>query len=80
MPEPVRSADDLLRAARDVLQQEAAAISRLADQLGRPFLDAAALLRACRGMVVVTGMGKAGLVGAKVSATLASTGTRSRSP
>ncbi len=67
----------LLRAARDVLEQEARAILRLAEQLGPAFLQAAELLRACRGMVVVTGMGKAGLVGAKLSATLASTGTRS---
>ncbi|MBL8842004.1 MAG: KpsF/GutQ family sugar-phosphate isomerase [Planctomycetes bacterium] len=67
----------LLRAARDVLEQEARAIARLAEQLGAPFLSAVELLRGCRGMVVVTGMGKAGLVGAKVSATLASTGTRS---
>ena len=67
----------LLRAARDVLEQEARAIARLAEQLGAPFLAAAELLRGCRGMVVVTGMGKAGLVGTKISATLASTGTRS---
>ncbi len=67
----------LLRAARDVLEQEARAIARLAEQLGAPFLAAAELLRGCRGVVVVTGMGKAGLVGTKISATLASTGTRS---
>jgi arabinose-5-phosphate isomerase len=77
MAEPSSSNDDLLRSARDVLQQEASAISRLAEQLGPPFLAAAELLRNCRGMVAVTGMGKAGQIGAKVSATLASTGTRS---
>ena len=74
---PSDSQRDLLRAARDALQQAAGAISRLADQLNSQFLAAAELLRGCRGMVVVTGMGKAGLIGAKVSATLASTGTRS---
>jgi len=77
MPEPANTSADLLRAARDVLEQLASSIQRLAEQLGPAFLEAAALLRGCRGMVVVTGMGKAGLIGAKVSATLASTGTRS---
>lgn len=77
MPDDDLSPEALLRAARDVLQQEAAAITRLAAQLGPTFLAAAELLRNCRGMVVVTGMGKAGLIGAKLSATLASTGTRS---
>src|SRR5262245_8796263 len=71
------TAEELLAAARDVLRQGARAISGLADQLGQPFLAAAALLRGCKGMVVVTGMGKAGLIAAKFSATLASTGTRS---
>jgi arabinose-5-phosphate isomerase len=71
------SPDALLRTARDVLQQEARAIAGLAEQLGPPFLAAAEMVRSCRGMVVVTGMGKAGLVGAKLSATFASTGTRS---
>jgi arabinose-5-phosphate isomerase len=80
-PSSPSSSDELLRAARDALQQEASAIRLLADQVlgptGPKFLAAAELLRSCRGMVVVTGMGKAGLIGAKVSATLASTGTRS---
>ena len=77
MPDNDLSPEQLLATARDVLQREARAIAGLADQLGSPFLAAAAALHACRGMVVVTGMGKAGLVGAKISATLASTGTRS---
>src|SRR5688572_5986813 len=77
MAENDLSPDALLRTARDVLQQEARAIAGLAEQLGAPFLAAAEMLRTCRGMVVVAGMGKAGLVGAKLSATLSSTGTRS---
>ena len=77
MAENDLSPDALLRTARDVLQQEARAIAGLAEQLGPPFLAAAEMLRGCRGMVVVAGMGKAGLVGAKLSATLSSTGTRS---
>ena len=64
-----------------MLRQEARAIDALAEQLagrlGAKFVAAAAMLRDCKGMVAVTGMGKAGLIGAKVSATLSSTGTRS---
>ena len=59
------SPEALLDIARNVLQQEAQAIRKLADQLGPSFLAAVTLLHECKGMVVVTGMGKAGLVGAK---------------
>ena len=63
--------------AREVIRVEARAIERLEAGLGPAFLHAADQVLACRGQVVVTGMGKAGLVGAKLSATLASTGTPS---
>jgi arabinose-5-phosphate isomerase len=71
------SHEELLTAARDALHQGARAIAALAESLPKSFLAAAELLRDCRGMVVVTGIGKAGLIGAKVSATLAATGRRS---
>ncbi len=66
----------------EVLRVEAAAIARLADVLvedgrARAFDRAVLLILQCSGQVVVTGMGKAGLVGQKISATLASTGTPS---
>ena len=70
-----------LRLGLQVLQLEADALSavqaRLADGLGTGFLQACEMLLECRGRAVVTGMGKAGLVGQKLSATLASTGTPS---
>ena len=66
-----------LRAAREMLLGEANAVARLADQLDHGFSRAVETLLACRGQVVVSGMGKAGLIGQKISATLASTGTRS---
>jgi arabinose-5-phosphate isomerase len=66
-----------LRRAAEVIQLEARAIEALSGRLGRDFSRAVDLILACKGMVVVTGMGKAGLVGAKLSATLASTGTPS---
>ncbi|MBC8406604.1 MAG: KpsF/GutQ family sugar-phosphate isomerase [Planctomycetes bacterium] len=70
-----------LRRGLQVLQLEADALSalqpRLENGLGPSFLQACELLLQCRGRAVVTGMGKAGLVGQKISATLASTGTPS---
>lgn len=61
--------------AREVLEIEAAAVSGLVPQLDERFDRAVELLRACRGRVVTTGMGKSGLVMKKVAATLSSTGT-----
>jgi arabinose-5-phosphate isomerase len=63
--------------AKSVLDKEASAILTLKDQLGEPFCRAVRLIGRCRGSVAVCGVGKAGLVGKKISATLASTGTRS---
>lgn len=66
-----------LRLARDILRQEGEAVVRLSRSLDEVFCDALDLLLACRGNVLVSGMGKAGHVGQKIAATLASTGTRS---
>jgi arabinose-5-phosphate isomerase len=63
--------------ARKVLEIEAEAIRELIPRLGEAFDGAVELLLGCPGRVVVTGMGKSGLVGQKISATLASTGTPS---
>ena len=63
--------------AREVLRIEAEAIRRLIPRIGTSFEAAVNLLVACKGRVAVTGMGKAGLIGQKLSATLASTGTPS---
>ncbi|MBL8899707.1 MAG: KpsF/GutQ family sugar-phosphate isomerase [Planctomycetes bacterium] len=67
----------LLERARQVLALEARAIERVAELLDADFARAIELVLGCQGLVVVTGMGKAGLIGAKISATLASTGTPS---
>ena len=66
-----------LERAREVLRTEARAILGVADRLGEEFGRAIAMILECRGHLVVTGMGKAGLVGQKISATFASTGTPS---
>ena len=58
------------------MEEEAAGLAKVAAGLGADFCKAVDLLCECRGSVVVTGMGKAGLIGRKVAATLSSTGTR----
>lgn len=66
-----------LARAAEVLRLEARTIAHLEERLGAHFLRAIDMLLACQGLIVVTGVGKAGLVGQKISATLASTGTPS---
>ncbi len=66
-----------LEYGRSVVKAEAAALLALHRRMGREFLRAVDLLHRCQGNVVVTGVGKSGLIGQKVSATLASTGTPS---
>lgn len=63
------------RLAERVLRMEAEAILALIPRLDERFDRALALLFQCRGRVIVTGMGKSGLIGRKIAATLASTGT-----
>lgn len=62
-------------AAKKVLRIEADAIAALIGRIDARFSAAVELLAACNGRVVVTGMGKSGLIGKKIAATLASTGT-----
>ena len=64
-----------LAIARNVLQTEAAAILALVDRLDERFERAVRMLRECRGRVIVTGMGKSGIICRKIAATLSSTGT-----
>jgi len=64
-----------LDAAREVLRIEAEAVRRQVDNLGPPFLEAVAAIEKSSGRLCVTGIGKSGLIGQKVAATLASTGT-----
>ena len=64
-----------LELARKVLRTEAAAILGLVDRVDGEFERAVQLLCECRGRVVVTGMGKSGIICRKIAATLSSTGT-----
>lgn len=61
--------------ARRVLEEESRAVAALASRLGEAFDRAVEIVVGCRGRVVLTGMGKSGIVAQKIAATLASTGT-----
>ncbi len=65
----------ILETGRKVLELEAAAISRAVERLDENFSRAIEILHASRGRVVITGMGKSGLIGRKIAATMTSTGT-----
>lgn len=65
----------VLDQAREVLKIEAEAILALIPQLNGAFTAAVDMIMACEGRVIVTGMGKSGIIGRKIAATLASTGT-----
>lgn len=73
--QPMAHAKDLLALAKAVIETERAALATLPDRLGPEFVAACDTILACKGRVIVTGMGKSGHVGNKIAATLASTGT-----
>ncbi|MBI4830883.1 MAG: KpsF/GutQ family sugar-phosphate isomerase, partial [Candidatus Lindowbacteria bacterium] len=63
--------------AREVLRIEGEAVLKLREKVGESFEQAVGMILNCRGRVIVTGMGKPGIIARKISATLASTGTPS---
>jgi len=67
--------DDLVAAGRRTLELEASALTRAAGRLDRRFGDAVALLAGALGRVIVSGVGKSGLIARKIAATFTSTGT-----
>lgn len=71
------SREEQLQFARDILRLESETIAQVANRLDGSFCRAAECIYQCRGSVIVTGIGKAGQIGQKLSASLASTGTRS---
>ncbi|MDD5247173.1 MAG: KpsF/GutQ family sugar-phosphate isomerase [Candidatus Omnitrophica bacterium] len=68
---------NIIKRAKQVLQIESEAINRLKPRIGKGFVQAVNLILKSRGRVVVSGMGKTGIIAQKFSATLASTGTPS---
>lgn len=71
------SQESILQRGREVLQVEANAIRDAMERMTESFVEAVQAIERCTGRVCVTGMGKAGLIGQKIQATLASTGTLS---
>src|SRR5262249_4902393 len=75
----MKQAQRKIPTGENVVRTEAEALHALADRLAGPmaagFERALELLKACKGRVVVTGMGKSGIIGRKIAATLSSTGT-----
>ena len=65
----------IIEQAKRVLMIESKAIASLVDRIGENFVHAAELIYRCSGRVVVTGMGKSGIIGKKIASTLASVGT-----
>ncbi len=75
MPLPVPNPDGLLSEGRRVLEAEAKAVAHLASRLDDQFVRAVELLGNASGRVIVSGIGKSGIVARKIAATLTSTGT-----
>lgn len=67
--------NEIIETARRILTIEAEAVGALADRVDQSFVQAVEIFYECAGKVVVTGMGKSGIIGKKIAATLASTGT-----
>ena len=72
---PVRASEKALVLARRVLEIESAAVAALATRIDAGFLHALDIVLACRGRVVVSGIGKSGHIARKIASTMASTGT-----
>lgn len=74
-PAATLDSTDLLAEGRRVLREEAGALMALAERLDTSFARAVERIAACTGRVIVSGVGKSGIVGRKIAATLTSTGT-----
>lgn len=66
-----------IKKAKEVIAIEAQAVKELSKRINKDFVKAVDLIAKCKGRVVVTGMGKTGIIGRKISATFSSTGTPS---
>lgn len=78
LPQPDLPDDELVALGREAIRQEADALEMVAASLDASFAAAVRLLLSARGRVLVTGLGKSGIVARKLAATLTSTGTPSQ--
>ncbi len=72
---PVNDENELLRRAREVVRIEATAVAALEDRIDDAFMQAVRIVADAPGRVVVSGLGKSGIIARKIAATLTSTGT-----
>lgn len=72
---PITDEAELVRRAKAVIRAEADAVAALEDRIGPAFLEAVRVVAEAPGRVVVCGLGKSGIIGRKIAATLTSTGT-----
>ncbi|MFI3293514.1 MAG: KpsF/GutQ family sugar-phosphate isomerase [Rikenellaceae bacterium] len=71
------SRDKIIQTAQKCICAEATALTNLANSIGNQFVEAIEKILECRGKVIMTGVGKSGIIARKIAATLASTGTPS---
>jgi arabinose-5-phosphate isomerase len=71
------TSEEIIKKGREVIRIEAAAVAGLEDSIDEEFVKAVDIMYQCKGRVVLTGMGKSGLIARKIVATLNSTGTAS---
>lgn len=76
LPEPVLTEQEVIELGRQIIGAETRALSNLLGKLGGSFYQSIRVLHQLRGNLIITGMGKAGLIAQKLAATFASTGTR----
>ena len=65
----------ITQTGKTILEQEARAIQEIAERLDNSFSDAVLLLASCKGKIIISGMGKSGIIAQKIAATMASTGS-----
>ena len=68
---------NIIETAKEIIRIEANAVAKLEANINEPFVNAIEIILHCRGRVIVSGMGKSGIIGKKIVATLNSTGTPS---
>ena len=72
-----KETNSVIETGKQIILQEAEALRRIAGRLDENFRTAVELLSRCKGKIIISGMGKSGIIGQKIAATLSSTGTTS---
>jgi arabinose-5-phosphate isomerase len=65
----------IIKKGKEVVRIEAQAVAELGERIGKSFADAVELILKCKGRVIITGVGKSGIIARKIVATMNSTGT-----